>query len=114
MVGCRGPERGILGRCSVDADRLRPRRRTTTAHRTNALVTVGIYVARVAMLAVVPDLLVGESAGTAMLRALRVAAVAAGFAVLWLRLLPRGPLESVLHPPWRWSARPSSRSSSFP
>ena len=89
----------VLGLCLMVSDRL-PRATWPLAAMGQLAFT--IYVAHIVLLTLVPDLLVGDTVEEASWLVARFTVVVAAFAVLWRAVAPRGPLELLLHPPWRW------------
>ena len=91
-IGC-----AVLGACLFLADRL-PRLTWPLAAVGRMALTV--YIGHLLVLHVKPDWLIGDTLTDALVSVARFLVVTALLAVMWFAVLPRGPLETLLHLPW--------------
>lgn len=97
VIGSTGTAVLVLGASLLVADRL-PRLNWPLVATGQLAFTV--YVGHLLALHLERDLLTADTVGAASLRVLGFTVAAALLATAWRALLPRGPLELVLHLPW--------------
>jgi uncharacterized membrane protein YeiB len=64
-------------------------------------LALSVYVAHLLVFHVTDDLLVARDVGQGVRKVLAFGAISAAASTLWLRVLPYGPLESVVRMGWR-------------
>jgi|TARA_A100001391_G_scaffold59149_1_gene36653 uncharacterized membrane protein len=104
VIGSIGAASGVTGAMLIVADRW-PRMLWPLVAL--GQLALSFYVAHLVALYVFGDLLRRESVGEAMVSVIVVTAVAVGFAVIWRRHFPRGPLEALLVGPFDGTTRRS-------
>jgi hypothetical protein len=99
LLGATGAAIGLLGLCLLVA-RVLPS--TTWPLAATGQLAFTLYVGHLLVLVGWPDLLRYDEVGAATMSVIRFTAVAVAVSAAWLLVLPRGPLELALRPPWTW------------
>jgi hypothetical protein len=99
LLGATGSAIAVLGLCLL-VSKVLPRLTWPVAAAGQLAFT--IYVGHVLVLARWPDLLRYDAVGDAASSVVRFTVVAIGAAAAWRLVMPRGPLELALRPPWTW------------
>lgn len=105
IVGATAVALAVLGAALLVCTRLP---RLTWPLAATGQLALTIYVGHLLVLDAAPELLVRDGLEGAAFMVARFAVVVVVGATLWRALLPRGPLEAILHAPWALGRRRSS------